>query len=290
MAAAHTRSPTQNPGRLRSRLLALAAVLVAACVLLFVFAWRYAPRILAGPVLSTLVVQGALQHVAPETVRTAVLPALGRGFFSTDVAAVQAAVEALPWVAQATVRRSWPHTLYVQITEEVPVARWNGDALVDARGRVFVRDTSHVWAGLPRLNGPDASAPDVLAEYSGFAALLATRGLGINQLSVDARGASSVELANGIEVRLGREDATARLERFASVALPALGAALPSVAYVDMRYTNGFAVGARPVSSAECQGHSAPAERRHREVTVGQGAKDGSQGACATTNEVRSNG
>jgi cell division protein FtsQ len=73
-------------------------------------------------------------------------------------------------------------------------------------------------------------------------------------LSVDARGAATVELDNGIEVRLGREDATERLARFSALALPALAAKLATVAYVDMRYTNGFAVGWKTAGGRAKQG------------------------------------
>jgi cell division protein FtsQ len=114
---------------------------------------------------------------------------------------------------------------------------------MDAQGKVFVHGDVSAYAALPALSGPDGGAQDVLADYNSFVALTGPRGLGIAQLTVDARGAASVRLSDGIEVRLGREAAQQRLARFGAVALPALGAQLSSVAYVDMRYTNGFAVG-----------------------------------------------
>ena len=231
------------PGFSKRRLLFAATALASMLVVLIGLVAHFAKPLLAGPALTTLVVQGDLQHVTPEAVRAAVLPALGKGFFSTNVDAVKAAVQSVPWVASVAVRRGWPHTLYIGVTEEVPVARWNGSGLVDAQGRVFVRSHNTDYLRLPALAGPEGSAQDVLAEYNTFAALLAPRGLAIMQLTVDARGAASVQLSDGIEVRLGREAAEQRLARFAAIALPTLGAHLAAVAYVDMRYTNGFAVG-----------------------------------------------
>lgn len=203
----------------------------------------FARPLLAGPALTTLTVSGRLQHVDPNAVRAAVLSHLGHGFFDTRVDDVGAAVATLPWVAQASVRREWPHTLHVDIVEEAPVARWNGDGLMDAQGRVFARSQDKVYASLPSLAGQEGGEQDVLAQYNTLAGLLAPRGISIAELDVDARGAATVHLDNGIEVRLGREDAAGRLARFGALALPALGAKLPAVAYVDMRYTNGFAVG-----------------------------------------------
>jgi cell division protein FtsQ len=162
-------------------------------------------------------------------------------------------VEQIPWVADAQARREWPHTLRVDIVEEVPVARWNGDGLMDARGRVFAHGEAGAYASLPMLSGREGSEQDVLAQYNTLVSLVATRGIAIAALSVDARGAATVVLDDGIEVRLGREDAVARLARFSAVALPALGARLATVAYVDMRYTNGFAVGWKTAGGAQAK-------------------------------------
>src|SRR5215472_11845508 len=121
--------------RQRRVVLGAAAALVLCGGLVAAF-WTMAP-VFAGPALTTLVVSGRLAHVDPKTVRAAVQPLLGRGFFTTRVDALSDAVRQLPWVADADVRRQWPHTLYVDIVEETPVARWSGEGLMDARGRVF---------------------------------------------------------------------------------------------------------------------------------------------------------
>lgn len=239
----NTRKPEQPVKFWRKRLfvLGIAAALVLA-VGIGLLAWLARP-VLAGPKLTTLTIGGKLTHVDAGAVRAAVVPNLGSGFFTTHVDRIGDAVDALPWVAEAQVRREWPHTLRVDITEEVPVARWNGDGLMDARGKIFTHSTDKAYMALPALSGRDDAAQDVLAQYNILAGLVSSRGLAIAALSVDARGAATVQLDDGIEVRLGREDATGRLARFSAVALPALSAKLAAVAYVDMRYTNGFAVG-----------------------------------------------
>lgn len=253
------RTPKTAGTRRRWKLAGLAIAGLSVLAVLTALTLRFAPPLLNGPRLTTLVLQGELRHVSPATVRGAVLPLVtGKGFFHVDMQAAQAAVQALPWVAQVRVRRGWPHTLYISLVEEVPVARWNGNGLLDAQGKVFVRGDISAYAALPMLSGPEGGAPDVLADYNTFAALISARGLKIAQLTVDERGAASVQLSDGIEVRLGREAAQQRLERFGAVALPALGAQLSSVAYVDMRYTNGFAVGWKTVAG------NSPA--KHQEV------------------------
>ena len=268
---------------MRRRLLRVGGVTLI--VLLAVILWaKYSSRSLfSGPALTELVIPRPLVHVQPQAVRAAVLPALGKGFFSTNVQQIQAAAQAVPWVSSAAVRRSWPHTLYIDITEEVPVARWNGTGLIDALGRVFVHSTDAAWAKLPMLSGPEGSEQDVLAEFNAFTSLLTTRGLVIQQLTVDARGDSTVELNDGISVRLGRADAEPRLERFAAVALPSLSEKFAAVSYVDMRYPNGFAVGWASLGiSPACQRHAGPGERPPTDGRAGGRARDGSQNACTT--------
>jgi cell division protein FtsQ len=274
------RNPNVVESRRNWKLAGLGVAGLLVLTALVVLTLRFAKPVLNGPVLTTLVVEGDLRHVPPTAVRDAVLPTTkGHGFFRVDMQAAQAAVQSLPWVAQASVRRSWPHTLYISLVEEVPVARWNGDGLLDAQGKVFMHGDVSAYAALPLLSGPEGSAQDVLGDYTSFAALTKARGLTIARLNVDARGAASVQLSDGIEVRLGREDAQQRLERFGAVALPALGAQLTSVAYVDMRYTNGFAVGwVNPANSAAC---------RVRNGASAQRSQAGSNTVCTQASAVR---
>jgi cell division protein FtsQ len=74
---------------------------------------------------------------------------------------------------------------------------------------------------------------------------LAEADLTLESLTLDERGAWRLVLGGGQEIRLGRRDIDERLYRFFDVVAPALAAELKQVEYVDLRYTNGFAVGWR---------------------------------------------
>jgi cell division protein FtsQ len=54
-------------------------------------------------------------------------------------------------------------------------------------------------------------------------------------------------------VRIGREAVEERLERFFGVATPALAQQFDTIEYIDLRYSNGFSVGWRPVPGAPLQ-------------------------------------
>ena len=67
----------------------------------------------------------------------------------------------------------------------------------------------------------------------------------IAALRLDERGAWEMDLDSGVTVRLGRRDVEERIERFIRTASQVIAHRLAEVNYVDMRYSNGFAIGWR---------------------------------------------
>jgi cell division protein FtsQ len=62
-------------------------------------------------------------------------------------------------------------------------------------------------------------------------------------LELDARGAWNMTLDNGVVVRLGRQRMEQRFDLFMRVAAKLVSQRATDIAYVDMRYGNGFAIG-----------------------------------------------
>lgn len=192
--------------------------------------------------LRTLRVQGHLQRVDESRLRATVLPYAQRGFFAVPLDRIQDAVDALPWVERADVRKQWPDVLEVRISEHRPFARWGGDRLLSEQGRIFPANDIEVPRGLPLLDGPESRVAEVVALYNQARERLANAG-GVRGVALDKRGSWSITLNDGTEVVLGRDDPQARLERFAPL-LPKLVAQHPGqrLARADLRYTNGFSL------------------------------------------------
>lgn len=206
-------------------------------------------------------VKTPVAHVTEAQIRLVAERQVRGTFFTVDLDAVRESLEKLPWVREARVERRWPDTLVVSLSEHVPLARWNDDALVSEAGEVFVAAAS---ARLPRLSGPEESSDEVVGAYRRHEAALAPLGMRISELRLSPRRSWRIRLDNGLQLVLGREQTDARLARFVALyprlfgARPAeAGAAVAPVvpATVDLRYPDGFAVrmpnGAAPFKPSE---------------------------------------
>ena len=61
-------------------------------------------------------------------------------------------------------------------------------------------------------------------------------------LSVDSRGAFDLELINGLQIKLGRDDIDHKIDRLAKIYLQQILPRRERIDRLDLRYSNGFAV------------------------------------------------
>jgi cell division protein FtsQ len=188
---------------------------------------------------------GSFQRVSPGQIEKAVAPYAHAGFMSASLADIQRAVEALPWVDRARIARRWPNSLHVAVTEQTAAARWGESGLLNTRGELFVKAAAHVPAELPRLNGPSGSELKVAQRFMSTQGRMLEAGMRIAALRLDARGAWEIDLDSGVTVRLGRREVDERIDRFIHTASQVISHRLNEITYVDMRYSNGFAIGWR---------------------------------------------
>jgi cell division protein FtsQ len=169
----------------------------------------------------------------------------GAGLLSVDLAAVRGAIHRLPWVDAVSVQRAWPRGLDVSLTEQTAAARWGEHELLNTRGELFNADERHIPPELAQLSGPAGKESVVAQRYLAAEGRLLQAGLRLSAMRLDARGAWELDLANGVTVRLGRRQVDERFEKFMNTALKLVTQRGEDIAYVDMRYTNGFAIGWR---------------------------------------------
>lgn len=214
------------------------ALYAVATVLALYVAWALAAR-LPMFTLREVRVGGELAHVTRGEIEGVVQRDLRGNFLTLDLAATSGSFQKLPWVRKASVRRLWPARLDVVLEEHVPLARWAGAALVNTHGEVF---RAAYDGKLPVFIGPEGMAREIAIQFRYFRGSLETIGQTPVRVQVSPRRAWELKLESGATVVLGREQVEARLARFVAVHDRTLARLGRDVDYVDLRYSNGFAV------------------------------------------------
>jgi cell division protein FtsQ len=238
----------------------LAAPVVVMLALAGVVVWGLL-EILDRPI-DTVTLTGEFERVTPLQVEAALGELSGVGFLSADLERLRRRIEDLPWVDEARVQRQWPAELRIAITEQVPAARWQERGLLNVRGDLFLPEVRYEYAELPALSGPAGSEGLVARRYLDMRGPLVESGHLLTGVRLDDRGAWRIELGNGMEIRLGRQQVAERFERFLQIVVPILASSKDRAAYVDMRYSRGFAVA---WSSAMTPGRNEQKEK-HKDV------------------------
>jgi len=192
-----------------------------------------------------VLLEGPFQRVSAVEVEQVVRGALRGGFVTADLGRLRDAIEAMAWVDRARVQRRWPDAVVVEVVEQQAAARWSDDGLLNTRGELFVTGARHLPPELPRLDGPPGTEALVAQRYLAVQGRLLDQGLRLKALRLDPRGAWEMELTNDVTVRLGRNQVDERTDRFIRVAAQVIAGRAADVAYVDMRYSNGFSIGWR---------------------------------------------
>lgn len=124
-----------------------------------------------------------------------------------DVAAARERVEALPWVETASLRKTYPNSLEVQIEERKPFAIWQKDGeltVIEANGDPIVPYTGGRQALLPLVVGSGA-AKDAAAFVAEVASIDGLAGRARGFIRVGERR-WDVLLDNGVTIRLPEGD------------------------------------------------------------------------------------
>ena len=206
-------------------------------------------------------VEGELENAHLGEVRDIVTSNLQGNFFLMDLAAAANAVENLPMVDDAIVRRNWPSTIEVQVHRKTFVARWADGRWVDSVGGLFeVHDFDD--PSLPVFRGPERAAPALIRNYHRWSDFLYGTGVYIKAVSTSGRGSWEVivqpqepalatadgdvlresDTNDAIQVVLGRANPAAEIKRFAEVYGSALAAVSSELKRVDMRHRDGVAI------------------------------------------------
>lgn len=177
----------------------------------------------------------------------------GKSYFTTDIAAVRAAAETVPWVKHASVRRIWPDRIEVDITVYEAAAQLEDGRLISIEGKLFSANPEEgaEARNLPTFSCAAEDVPELLRRYRRFTSLFGDLPFRITALSLSDRGSWSLVIQGPrippTKVELGRDTAGAPVEervRQVAAAYPRMEELLggpPSS--IDARYRRAIAAG-----------------------------------------------
>ena len=231
-------------------------------------------------------VQGNLHYITRDQIKLITDKHLQGNFFTLDLNKTKDAFEKLPWAREVSLRRRWPDKLEVTIKEHQAMARWGNLALVNIQGELF---HAAIDSELPVFYANGNFVLEVALNYADFSRTLQDSGLKIEQLSLSPRHAWKIKVTKNkvikeadsasrilptvspaitvepkeapveMAIELGRDKPLERLHRFVSAYKEGLSKSNLNIAYVDLRYPNGFALMAKTPNQAAVNLEQKPA-------------------------------
>lgn len=206
--------------------------------------------------IETVVINGNLIFVSEDKIRATVGHFVSDRLVAVDLEELKIELETLPWVSKVAVLREWPNKLIIQVEEELAIARWGETQLLNQYGQIFLPESINAQLDLPLLTGPENSEQKVMQQYQQFNLLLYPLGVRMRDLSVNERGAWTLVLTNGVEVRLGRDEVLARLRRLVVFLESNQSDQLRNIETIDLRYSNGIAVSHKKIAEKNAKQHT----------------------------------
>lgn len=192
--------------------------------------------------IAKISVEGDLSYISQQSVQQRIEPFVSASFFSVDLVGMRHELEQMPWIAHAEVRRVWPDQVMVRLEEQLPIARWGDEALLNNQGQAFApRELAH-YENLPQLYGPQRAQQQVMQQYQVLSQMLRPMGFTVARLELRERGSWFLSTGQGIEVLLGRDHLVEKIRRFGAIYSKALKDQKDNIARIDLRYANGLAV------------------------------------------------
>jgi len=196
-------------------------------------------------------IEGDMRYVSENDVREVVNNFIRESLVAVDMDRIKQSLELKPWIRTVEIRRQWPDTMILTLTEEKAIANWGESQLLNQDGEIFSPESTRGLETLPHLYGPDRSARKVMEQYQLLNQLLYPSGMRIVELGVNARGAWALELANGVGIRVGKDRVIEKIKRFVDFAGPALIEQMVDIESIDLRYANGIAIKPKQITGEE---------------------------------------
>ncbi|MBP9722012.1 MAG: cell division protein FtsQ/DivIB [Gammaproteobacteria bacterium] len=186
-------------------------------------------------------------------------------FFYLDMARIKLGLKQNYWIDDIKIARVWPDQLRIKFDEHEPLAYWNNNGIMTRQTCEIIPLDNNLknnkletnlarlsGANLPKLVGKEENSKKLCDILEKLKISIKPIDIEIKKLSLSNRGSWYLELTNGLIILLGKKDILNRTDLFVSFFLKLKELKKTSItsfednkiAYIDMRYNNGLAVGA----------------------------------------------
>lgn len=171
--------------------------------------------------LKNIKIKGASQLTDGEIMRRA-YPFLKESIFKTEVGKVKDAVLAHPFVKEVSIKRLYPFSLVIEVKEKVASALWVSQAgdiqVLDENGVPFRELSKEDTRNMFVVHAKDqASAKSVFNQVNRWISEGAIKKDSISEVIYNEGSITLINLAEGVEIILGKEEQKARLKRATQV-------------------------------------------------------------------------
>ena len=187
-------------------------------------------------------IENQWNYVDGEEIKKVVSTKMGAGFFRFDLKGMKHDLESLPWVDEAVINRLWPDTVSFSLREQVAIAYWNKEGLLNPKGEIFTPTHSNQMSGIPYLEGPDGSQLRIMEQFEAFNKILKPSGLKLSGIKLSDRGSWNLTVNDSMRITVGRSRLNSRLERFIKLYKTNGFNEDYRNSEIDLRYENGIAV------------------------------------------------
>jgi cell division protein FtsQ len=196
--------------------------------------------------ITRLKLSGQLDYIAPIEIQSKIEDLLNGNLWTISVSKVKDQLYEHPWVQQVFIKKLWPDVLKVDIIQHSPVAKWNDKFFLTFTGKILPSTNyygSKKDLKLPEFYGQSGQENLVVETYLILLEKLAPLGLFISKIEIMSDQGIQITLNNNITLKLGTFDLLDRINRFIVVYKKKLQPIISDISYIDLRYTNGVAVG-----------------------------------------------
>lgn len=200
--------------------------------------------------INVVQIEGDLANLSRPELEETVSRFVADSLVSLDLALLKSSLESQPWIHSAEVRRVWPDRLIIRVREEVAIARWREDQLLNQEGQAFAPPSIDKHQSLPYLSGPEGTQELMMRQYLQFNQLLYPMGVRITDIELSERKSWTIRFGNAsrsgapldIVAKVGKDEVLERMKRLVTFLGSVPLQELQSVASLDLRYTNGVAL------------------------------------------------